>query len=317
MACLKNATEGWNMYNLSAHPSLTFGDVLKMPHLKWDLEKVSKHPNITMHDFSAHPEFPWDRDGLSQNPNVTIEDVSAHRGFQWNYYFLSYNPNVPIEYILAHPELPWALRRVKKSSRLWDDDNFWRDDVTIDHVKKKPRMNWSSYRLTKSATRDEILQNPYLPWCSLVLSRKMTMHDIFQNPHMLWHRRGWCWYEVLENPNLDIEILLQNIDLVPVTVNYTESLWWTDLTRKATLRHVLDHPDLNWSWDIVSRFSDLRMSVVSHLPQKPWDWEFFSQHLHSSLFCLERAILRHISASKIQRCWRTYIKRTVDYSGHN
>jgi hypothetical protein len=49
----------WNIYCLSANPSITRKDVISHPEMGWDINGLSQNPSITMKDVLGYPEMAW------------------------------------------------------------------------------------------------------------------------------------------------------------------------------------------------------------------------------------------------------------------
>ena len=107
------------------------------------------------------------------------------------------------------------------------------------------------------------------------------------------------------NPNVTLEFMLSKLPI--------DELNWCRLSRRINFREILQHPELPWNYDAISKNPTLRLNYVSEHPDISWDYEEIARnpfHL-DYLDTLQLLTRRHMAAFRIQLYWRRCVTNHV------
>ena len=132
-------------------------------------------------------------------------------------------------------------------------------------------------------------------WCGLSRNPSVTMDHVLAHPD-----KPWNWKFLSGNPRVTMDHVLAHPDK-PWNWNFLSG------NPSVTMDHVLAHPDKPWEWYYLSENPSVTMDhVLAHLDM-PWNWSGLVQNESIFEIDLDRRLWEHISASKIQSCWRTSV----------
>lgn len=157
---------------------------------------------------------------------------------------------VSLDFIEENPMRPWIYQSLS-----------FHKDITIDYVIDHPALPWTYYDLSKhkNITLNDILDNPELPWnyTSLGANPNITL-DMIQEYDLPWDFN----IGVSNNPNLNIEFVLNNID----------KKWnWDYISEKvATENAVRMYPALPWNFNNLTINSNISLEFIRENPELPW-----------------------------------------------
>ena len=221
---------------MSMHPRVQASFILENENLPWDWYYVSLGPAVA---FRQHVEpnlhLPWRWNALSFNPSVTLEDVRRHRERPWNFNALSYSLRVTIEDVLdSIDEFPW---------------------------------DWYGISMNPHISLEDVLDHPGLPWDWGGISFNASVD--FEKHVLANIDLPWNWTSLTSNPSVSFrKHVLSNLGK-PWNWHYISK--GHDEGASATLRDVLDHPTLPWSWFFVTQNPSVRLDDVLARPELPWD----------------------------------------------
>lgn len=123
-----------------------------------------------------------------------------------------------------------------------------------------------------SCTIQHVLNNPTsYDWDWDQISRRpgLSIHDVIAHSSY-----PWDWFILSFHRDLTSQCVIKLMD----------KPWaWGYLSYHMSLTVILQHPDKQWDWSVVSSRSCLTFSVVlDHLPL-PWDWACLSSHRNITL----------------------------------
>lgn len=215
----------------------------------------------------------------------------------WDWVALSDNPRISWEEMLAHPELPWTTLSAK---------------APVEYMLAHPELQVDWALLSANPTlleRHLLLPLPW-DWASASKGANISWAFVQAHPEFPWSMDG-----LSQNPNVTMEVVLQNPDRGWTVPPFTEGRWnWVYLTPRLCqdIRNVQQNPTLPWHWQTVSRdalftteaLHDLHtlldipfltlnkyltLEAIESLPDIPWCTERLSQRSDMTL----DFVLRH------------------------
>jgi len=138
----------------------------------------------------------------------------------------------------------------------------------IQECKNGFEREWSHYFWNEIILKNENKVNWY--WDELSINPNITMEIVEAHPD-----KPWKWYGLSKHPNITWEI-------------------------------IETHPDKPWNWSDLSSNPNITMEIIETHPDKPWNWIGLSSNKFTKekgLF-MERKLLEHLAAFKIQTYWR-------------
>lgn len=228
---------GWDWHALSRNKNITMKDVIDHPDLPWiwGFAGLSSNPSIRAIDMILHADKPWYWFVLSNKADVTLELVKKHWEMPWNWKELSMHPNITYQQIMDHPELPWELVYMCKNPNI----------MTIDMVLKHPDWPWDWGLLSShpNIKVQDVIEHLNLgwKWKCICANPNITMSDVLALDAF---NVAICWRSICMNPNIDPCMIIEfwklshSVDDIDVD--------WHNLSQRAPLDYILEHPDLPW-----------------------------------------------------------------------
>jgi hypothetical protein len=211
--------------------------------------------------YNLYPDKDWDYEHyLSRNPNTTWDMIKNNLDRDWDWYFLSSNSSITIDIIDSNPSLPWN----------WFQGVSQNPNIDLEIVKSFPE---------KIILDNEFFHNP--------------------NININYSNKFWRWYELLHNPNIKWDMVLENKDkdkclytsllynpnttseiIEDILTNYLEyigiPIGWHILHlsnhKNLTFDIIKKFHNLPWEWRNLSRNPCITIDIIRNNPDKKWDW---------------------------------------------
>jgi hypothetical protein len=228
---------------------------LKYRHLPWIWELIE---DVPFEYIKKYPDISWNRLNMQPNlddPNLVVSD--------WK--ILSRQTDFAT--ILRYPNLPWNYGSVAKNvsiSIIMEHDLPWGKLAVVPDFENLGNRDWDWDFISKTTALDVIMCYINLPWNWKIVTRSVmskcgwpNYNDIIKYPHLPW----------------DPTTITDTDSSVHVAILKTHLPWdWRLLSRRARPSQVIENPNLPWNWASFSR-----ALLVSHFPDKPFDWKRMSR----------------------------------------
>lgn len=232
----------------------TLFDLYKsLPEKKWSEVNLCENVNISLEELKNFDQRPSKFHVLSRFPNLTFSYVLENSSLDWEWYIISVREDIiSLDDIEAHPELPWD----------YTDGVSFREDITIEFIKKYPDKLWNWNALCYDLPLRIIQENLDLPWNyeSLSFNKTLTIEFIYQHLDQDWNFT-------------DISL---NINPNEFEKDVRKLLDWSCLhhNSRLTSKFILRHLDYSWRWDILS-LQSLNFDLLIGIHEF-WYWEGLS-----------------------------------------
>ncbi len=199
---------------ISCHPSVTMTTVMQYPKMSWDDQYLSANPNLSSNFILNEGKTRrWFAPFVCRNPGITSRDIlkstlTANKTFTWDYRNLSCNPNLPIQFVQDNLSYDWNFHTISMYAIPADVDVYF-------------KVPWDAHGLSlnRNITWGFIQSHTSIDWdkTCLLMNPGITL-DIVQS-NRDWFFSGWTdkWSPetfLSSNPNITVEWIEQNIDLV-------------------------------------------------------------------------------------------------------
>jgi len=280
-----------NAVGFSSNPNLTWEYIMRYPFKGWSYDHIVLHPCVTLDKLLEHFSFYIH----SHNPHAHTTPFLCH-----NPYSFSMNPHVTIDVVLKYPHCEWDIRGLSNNRSI-----KWRDTLLA------PHYNWVISAFYAKSTYDE-LRDMYT-----ITGEKIPAMSVLFNPHIRLHHLKCPQYNFIF---MDTSLALSTsvCHFHDMRTKCTLDNWQVCLSSPCiSLRHI-EHDFLQPYYNDLSNFDKSIVGVqLSKNPNLTYEfvvahpeirWSFYE--LSSNEFKLN-AVLRSISADRIQNAWRTWKQRCM------
>jgi hypothetical protein len=258
---------------LSNNPNITF-EIIKSYDIKWDWTLLSSNMNV-MGDLMYY------NNSLHDNPeNNKIYGKMISSISKYNLYWKNLTNIMHMDFISKNMHLNWSYSSLS-----------CREDIDFELVKNNPSKQWDWYLLSKNPTItwDKIINYIELPWDWKAISANPNItYDIIK-------KYPFCNWDIVkfitENPNMDKEVLLNNIQMFPVElISYVANisidiikripdlLDWTIISYNMDLDFIMNNMEYKWDWYSISIRPDVTMEFIKNNMELPWEWNAVSEN---------------------------------------
>lgn len=300
----------WDWHGISFNNSLTMEIINKYKDVEWDWESISRNSAMTTEIIEKYLDKPWNWYSFNFNPNITREFVLKYiNKFVWDVYYLPKH-KIPIElaelphignrdpYYNTFSQLPYLtidiLKRTITKPYNWNYVSS-REDITVDEMFENMDIPWCFKGISRniSLRLDHVISKIDANWDWTELSKHpcITMEFIESNLTKPWSIVG-----IMSNPNLTISVirkLVNEVDMRPkaweilssrndiITIELvreldTTKLFWNKLSKNSgiTMDDIRDNPHFQWSFQEVSKNTNLNFKFLQEMTEKDWDWGY-------------------------------------------
>lgn len=308
--------------------------ILENPDFKWDWNIISyMNKKITEDDILGHLDLPWDWQIMSENRYITFKLIEKTKDKPWDWDWLSISNdvipdrNIPWAFILDNLDLDWNWCHLTT-----------RPDITWEYMQDNKHLPWDCLNKMRNPNMplEYILKN-YIPYTILNDTKHINeiieadKYDTYYSGNSLAHMNAYMFmtwnkhvtlenlekiyakYKVLFQDPGHFALFMRGLTTNPritldYVLNHPEMEWnWELLCNNIniTLADVIQHPEIPWSYSLLSEKEYLTIEFIESNLDKPWDWETLSSHdfnISKQTFYLAE-YRRHLAAYRIQQWW--------------
>lgn len=230
----------------------------------------------------------WDWDKLSENPNISIEFIDNNMNLPWNFSCVSENPNLSFDFVKKNISQDW------KWSRLSSHDNITPE--VIENNKDLPWV-WEARRMGSSC---------------VLFNKNITFDFIEKNKD----KELDIYILVREDNRLSTSDYIRLSKLFPEYFEFEswDDLWFNEISKKSNidLNIVVENPEINWDWELISTNPNLTIEFLLRYPDKPWNWKQFSKNPNLKNITLD-IIEQNLDKNWNWQCISEFNKLTMDF----
>lgn len=270
------------------NPNITWKNIMdsiknNWPH-KWKSSEISSNPNITWKIMLDNPYGPykdphwkWDFCGVCSNECITFDNIynNLHKlniyyeiADRWNFVIIDDDvvkkQQYIIDYMSDHISLSIIVDNIDYN---WDWNTISiRDDLEWSFIKiaidNDKELNWDVISMSSAVTWDNIMENLHLPWSWMYVSHNPNItFDIFItgiNEHIIQFDMLMCFYNLSNNPNIDINIIKKYPDGTTINLNNIDKLIYNwdyneiSISPNITIKDIVDNPNIPWNYKAIS-----------------------------------------------------------------
>ena len=239
----------WNWYRISHHPKFTWGDWNEEIY-SYDYNHLSKLLPTDWDIVEYFPEENWCWTTLSMKPKSDINWELVARShnrpnFKWDWRALSANPDLDWSFVGTNLHLPWDWKELSRHCNI---------DWSFVLANASQQWDWELLSNQYEIDWTVVHQLSDKPWkfdAILTVNTDVRWLDISEEEH----------YKKAERIGEDYWVMLSSC------VHFNSN------TRKIDFSYVLLNHTLPWDYNKLSEFSDIDLSVVSKMMDKPWKWK--------------------------------------------
>lgn len=180
---------------------------------------------------------------IAINPDLNFKKF-RYNGFTANSFLVSCHPSITPKFVMKNPRYNWDTRGLAYNPHL--------DIPFIRYIMQNYQVD--------SEFKTLISHHPNITW-----------EDITNNLDIRWDFSNG----VSLNPNVDWRIIENNFD------DFAWSIKTFTSNVNFNLDLVIEYPDLDWDWSVISKHPELDLKKVKQIGiTKPWDWDVLSQHIY-------------------------------------
>ncbi len=309
--------------------------ILENPDFKWDWYIISyMNKYITEDDIFGNLDLPWVLRIMSENCYITFKLIEKTKDKHWNWSWLSIwddvipDRNIPWSFVLENLDLDWEWCHLTT-----------RPDITWEYMQANKHLPWDCLNKLRNHNRplEYILKN-YIPYTILNDTKHINeiieddKYDAYYSSNSLTHMNAYMfmtWNKHITLENLEkiytkykalfqdpghFSLIMRGLTTNPritldYVLNHPEMEWnWELLVNNTNicLADVIQHPEIPWSYSLLSEKEYLTIEFVESNLDKPWDWEALASHdfnISKQTFYLAE-YRRHLAAFRIQQWWR-------------
>jgi len=197
---------------VAAAPYITPNIIESNPDILWNWSAMTHNPNLTWEFFKKHSNKINGRRTICMNRCITWEIVKDNPDILWDYDVLAANPNITLDMIAKFPIVPCGLFLSVNPNLTWE------------YIIMNPNSRWDWCEISK---------HPNITW--EIIKRNLTY--------------PWIWSCVVRNPNIQFHHLNE---IAPVYKNFSPIHMMISLNPNITWRTVVNNPDIEWDFSILS-----------------------------------------------------------------
>lgn len=259
-----------------------FRQIIKYKDAIQDLSCVSANVNLDENIIQDNPDFPWDDNHLVFNDSLS-----------WQFYknrFTKALKEGPLTYGTI-PEQVWLNNKAWTTSRFAWEHLSEHPNIVLQDIYQLKEQPWDFPELIthKNVTQEDISKY-FIHGCLVDERHKHHIIPLSStNPnisiqHMLSHSHyNWRWHEVLRRPEITIEQFKcifpkLGIGEIDVDIDLSSITYSLSQCPVLTWEFVLQHPEVEWAWDMLSRHPNIPVELIFQNPEYNWVWRQVSEN---------------------------------------